>query len=344
MLSAGLSGGLFYSFIRKIGLGPKIESNDWLNNPKAIQLRKEFKKKNFDTIENSLNGAQARNVDLYTLLISALGQFPGNPKFIGEYVRKYPDSEHAYIIAGSNKIHWAWEARTGNPADEVSDKQWDLFFERLSQANSLLNQSLDISSSNAEAYSHLIQVAMGLGVDQKELFSIFSSLKIRKPNHVIGHSNMLYALTEKWGGSDESMFSFARNTFSQSKAGSPLGVLIAQAHIEKWSDIDIFDEDTEGAYTYISSQKVRDELLYAYNQSIVHKDYRYSVLTPHIAGIFAMAFYLCGDYKMARINCAKLSKGFGKYPWYYLNETEHEALNAGYVLGRVIKQLRAFQE
>ncbi len=340
MLSAGITGGLYYSLMKKIGLGPKMEGNDWLNNPNAIQLRHELKKRNFDKVENSLDGAQANNIDLYTLLIAALSQFSGNPTFINEYVRKHPGSDHACIIAGSNQKHWAWEARTGVQADEVSDKQWELFFERLNQANKLLSQALDINSSNPEAYSDLIQVSMGMGVAQKELFSIFSSLKMNKPNHVIGHSHMLYALTDKWGGSDETMFSFARNTFSQSLAGSPLGVLIAQAHIEKWSDITIFDEDSKGANAYISNPAVQEELLKAYNHSVNHMDYRYGALAPMYTGIFAMAFYLCGNFKLARINCAKLAKGFSQYPWYYLNETEHESLNAGYVLERIIKHLR----
>ena len=126
--------------------------------------------------------------------------------------------------------------------------------------------------------------------------------------------------------------------FSQITPGSSLGALIAQAHIEKWSDID--DEDDDLAYSYISSSDVQEELLQAFNQSINHKDYQYSILTPICAGFFAMAFYLGGNYKIARINCAKLTQGFSEYPWYYLNETEKDTLNAGYVLDRVIKQLR----
>ena len=173
--------------------------------------------------------------------------------------------------------------------------------------------------------------------EQSELFRLFSILKTKAPNHLIGHSHMLYALTEKWGGSDEDMFSFARNTIHQMTPGSSLGALIAQAHIEKWSDMD--DEDDNLAYSYISNSAVQDELLQAFNQSINHKDYRYSTINPLPASLFAMAFYLGGNYKIARINCAKLTKGFPEYPWYYLNESEKDTLNAGYVLDRVVKRL-----
>lgn len=338
MLNAGMAPGLKYKIMRKIGLGPRIEANGWLNNPKAIQLRHQFKKNNFGLIEESLSSINGKNEELYSLLISALRQFSGNPRFIDEYVKKYPNSVHANIISGSNKIHWAWEARTGNYAEEVADKQWKHFFDRLEQAQNLLNRAVYIDSSNAEAYSYLIKTAMGMGAAQSELFTLFSVLKMKSPNHLIGHSHMLYALTEKWGGSDEDMFSFARNTFTQATPGSSLGALIAQAHIEKWSDIE--DEDDELACTYISSSDVKEELLQAFNQSINHKNYQYNVLTPMFAGIFAMAFYLSGNYKMARINCAKLTKGLSEYPWYYLNETEKDTLNAGYVLDRVIKKIR----
>lgn len=75
-------------------------------------------------------------------------------------MNKYPNSAHACIISGSNKIHWAWQARTGNFADEVSDKQWRYFFDRLEQAQTLLNRATDIDPSNAEAYCYLIKAAM----------------------------------------------------------------------------------------------------------------------------------------------------------------------------------------
>lgn len=43
MLNAGMTPGIKYKTMKKIGLGPKVEANGWLNNTKAIELRHEFK-------------------------------------------------------------------------------------------------------------------------------------------------------------------------------------------------------------------------------------------------------------------------------------------------------------
>lgn len=340
MLNAGMTYNWKYKILRAIGLGPKTESNGWLNNTKAVQLRNFLKRNQFDVIEKQLKYYWKNDPDLYSLLVSALKQWPGNSKFIKKYVDHYPDSEHSHIISGANKIHWAWEARSSYTADEVSDKQWELFFERLEEAENHFNEAITINSSCAEPYSYLINIAMGNGQEKDDLYSVFASLKLRNANHVIGHMNLLYALTEKWCRSHDEMFSFAHNTYKKTQPGNPLAVVIPQAHIEMWSYIDIFEEDQHGAYAYMSRKDVQDEILDAYHHSINNDLYQTGVLTPLYRGLFAMAFYLTGNKALARVNCSRLSQGFAEYPWHYLNETQFEDLNAGYVLARVKKELQ----
>ena len=339
MLNAGMCSSKKFKMLCKIGLGPSVEANGWFNHPKAIQLRTDLKAGKYQNIERVLTFQYENNSEMYSLLISALKQWPGNPLFLRKYLEVCPQSAHAFTVNGCNHIHWAWQARTGGRADGVSDKQWDLFYERLDSAGNLLHRAIELNKNNAEAYSYLIMQAMGLGEDSDDIFPLFTSLKIKQKQHVIGHTHMLYSLTDKWGGSHEAMFSFARNTFNNIEAGNPLAVLIAQAHIEMWSELD--DEDEASALVYMSSKEVREELIAAYNYSINHKDYKPGALNPLYAGMFAMAFYLAAEHKLARINCNKLTQGFAEYPWYYLNLTHHEALNAGYVLDRVVKQLKS---
>lgn len=338
MLNAGMSDKLTYKILKIFGLGPKVEANDWLNNPKVLQLRKDLKAGRYANLERLLDYQIYNDPETYSLCISGLGQWSGNPGFLKNYLQKYPHSSHAFIINGCHKINWAWEARTGQYADSVSGRQWKIFFERLELADELLHKAIETDSANVETYCYLIMLAMGRGDEKSDIFSKFTSLKIKQPNHVPGHTHMLYALTKKWGGSYEAMFSFARNTYKNMDAGSPLGTLVAQAHIEKWCDMD--DDDEVAARVYMESEEVQQEIQDAFNNSLNHQNYQAKSLDPMYASIFAMAFFLGGEYKLARQNCARLSRGFSAYPWYYLMEEVNDELNAGYILDRVMKQIR----
>jgi len=338
MLNAGMSGGVTYKLLKTFGLGPKVEANDWLNNPKVLQLRKDLKAGKYASLERVLDFQRHKDPEIYSLFIAGLGQWSRNPGFLENYLQKYPQSSHALIINACHKINWAWEARTGQYADNVTEKQWECFFQRLELADELLHKAIQLAPSNVESYCYLIMLAMGRGDDKSEIFSKFTSLKIKQPNHATGHTHMLYALTRKWGGSYDAMFSFARNTYKNMQAGSPLGILIPQAHIEKWCDLD--DDDEMAARDYIASEEVQGEIRDAFDNSLNHESYQSKSLDPMYASIFAMAFFLGGDYRLARQNCARLTRGFSAYPWYYLTAEVNDELNAGYILDRVMKLIR----
>ena len=340
MPAFGMNKNILSKTLSTVGLGPKFTCNKWLNNKIAAGLLGYFNNSNWQSLDKALDHYRKKEPLLYHLCLSALGDHSGEPVLAGCWLRANPESAHAHIVLAQQLIEWAWEARGGGTADTVKEKDFEHFFARLLMAEELLAKAVELDNTNPEPFALLLVSGNGLQVERDELDARFTELVRRSPSHHSGHSNMLYAITEKWGGSHEDMFKFARENANNSPQGSPLNSLIAQAHIEYWSYIKMFEDDYYGALNYICSKKVQTELKAAYKRSILHPNYRASILEPDYCGLFTMAFYLGRRHKLAKDAMQRLNGTSSPYPWYYMSDGIREYLDTAYVLTRVQKNLQ----
>jgi hypothetical protein len=87
---------------------------------------------------------------------------------------------------------------------------------------------------NIAAWYQAVITARGLEMGLEVSKRRFEEVVRRAPQHRRAHVMRLQQLCRKWGGSNAAMHDFARDAMLAAPAGSPLGYLVADAHLEEW--------------------------------------------------------------------------------------------------------------
>ncbi|MEV6105954.1 hypothetical protein AB0M28_14735 [Streptomyces sp. NPDC051940] len=254
-----------------------------------------------------------------TWLLSRLTEVPGVEVWIREAVAAEPDSALALLVAGARQVAWAWEARTGARASQVSEDQFRVFHERLCQAEEWLYEVAEREPGWLAPWLWLQTSGRGLEIDTGAARRRFAAAVRRGPGNLLVHQQHLQQIAAKWGGSHEEMHAFARRSMLAAPEGSPLGELVALGHIEEWLDRD------ETANDYIRRPKVVAELHEAARRSVLHPDFRRTREWMLPYNTFAMAFSLAGEHGAARPLFAALDGAVTEFPWFYLADGPERA-------------------
>lgn len=173
-----------------------------------------------------------RQWDARAFYVDSASRWPGRPAWLDRWVEASPDVALALLVRGDHAIHWAWAAR-GNAWEPAAGAE-ATFRERLLLAEDDLQRAAEMDPDDPTGPCLLIRVARGRRLSLAEKFDRFQMLVARDPRHRQGHAEMLRSVTEKWGGSHDLMFQFARSAREDAPAGSPLHTLIVEAHVERW--------------------------------------------------------------------------------------------------------------
>jgi hypothetical protein len=227
-------------------------------------------------------------------------------------------SQVAFLLRGRQAIAWAWEARGKGSSDTVSDEGWNLFHQRLRLAEADLAQAARLDPADPTPYVYMLTTARGLGLGPEAARQRFQAVLDRDPRHFNGNKQMLTTLTEKWGGSHDAMFGFARSA-AEASPRSDLWTLIILAHIERWLYFS-FDNDEAGAERYLRSDAARREAIDAHARWTSlpgqGKDPpRKSRIYAH--NIAAFWFYLTQDRERLQAELAVIGEAASEYPWLY---------------------------
>jgi hypothetical protein len=238
----------------------------------------------------------------------------GVQDWIEEWIAADRDSTLPLLVRGAHAVHWAWEARGAARAEYTGKDQFEGFFRRLKLAENCLDEVVERDPADTTAWAFLVLSARGRQVDRAEMQRRWAGVVATHPHHFMAHVQKLQYLCDKWFGSDEEMFAFARETVAASPPGSPLGRLVADAHMEKWLSLDA-GEDAE----YMARQDVRDDLLAAANHSVFHPAYRERSTWLTVSNAFACAFALSGQPEPALRLFEILGDRVTRDPWNYYN-------------------------
>lgn len=239
----------------------------------------------------------------------------GVQDWIEQWVAAEPYSTLPLLVRGAHGVYWAWEARGAARADQTSEEQFREFFRRLKMAENCLDAVIERDPADATAWSFLVTSAMGRQLDRDETGRRFAGAVAQHPWHRRAHTAMLQYLCQKWYGSHEEMFAFARQAAANAPAGSPLAALVADAHIEYWLDLPSGD-DTK----YMSQPEVVAELNAAADQSVRHPAFRRRPGWPAIHNTFAFAFTCATDYRSAVGQFEVIGDMLTEWPWRYYRD------------------------
>ncbi|MFB4312466.1 hypothetical protein [Actinomadura sp. 21ATH] len=243
--------------------------------------------------------------------LSVCAGVPGLQDWIGAWIRGEPRSTLPLLVRGAHAAAWAWEARNAPYAgQDAGDGRFPGFSERLELAEACLGEVAARDPGETGAWTYLLACALGGRVRPEEARRRFERVLELHPGHLRAHMEMFTYRCERWYGGHDEMFAFARGAVANSPAGSPLGRLVADAHIEMWRSL-----PKGRAEDYIARDEVRDDLRAAADHSIRHPAYRPRVGWPEVHNAFAFAFALAGDAPAAREEFELIGDRATASPW-----------------------------
>jgi hypothetical protein len=223
-------------------------------------------------------------------------------------------------MRGLSRIGWAWEARGSGRASEVAEEAWPVFAERLELAEADLQEAAGRAAKDALPWAYLLLTGRGLEVGVDELRRRWDEARRRAPEAWHPSWSMLEALTEKWSGSHDLMFQFAREVSGSAAEGSALHALIAEAHLQRWLHFRMEDPpDRPGELSYYRSPEVQEELRRAWARGPGSPAFRAGRFAPNQRAAFAFAFTLGADDASARAVFDQLDRVTTE-PWQHLGE------------------------
>jgi tetratricopeptide (TPR) repeat protein len=277
-------------------------------DPDAALLRDAMERADWDTVQRIITAAA--DPDDEAFLVDVAAAVEGCEQWLPDVVRDNLDSTLPLLVYGARAVAWAWEARSRAAAGYVSEEQFALFLERLRLADDCLQSVVRRDPGRAAAWQQLITVARGQQLDLDEATRRFERAVTHHPGQVRAHQQLLQNLCRKWSGSHEKMHRFARESMLNAPPGSPLGHLVALAHLEQWLD--------QGGDTgYIMSLGVCRSLHEAADKSIRHPAYQKKPGWPYVHNVFAMAFDLAGERAAAAEQFELIGDLVTQFPWAY---------------------------
>ncbi|MEU8920079.1 hypothetical protein AB0D10_03960 [Kitasatospora sp. NPDC048545] len=249
-----------------------------------------------------------------TYLAGVIADVPGVEVWTGRVLDDTPDDTVALLLSGARQITWAWEARTGARAKNVTEEQWKVFRQRLDTAEEQLLEVAEREPAWLAPWYFLQVSARGASLGPEVATCRFEAAVRRSPEHGGSHRQRLQQLCAKWGGSHEEMHGFARSAMLAAPEGSHLGELVALAHLEHWLDL----PDGED-HAYLTSPTVLAELQEAAFRSVLHPDFEPVRGWQGTFNTFAMAFSLADQRKTARLLFDALDGAVTESPWHYLS-------------------------
>ncbi|WP_344344009.1 hypothetical protein [Kitasatospora putterlickiae] len=254
-----------------------------------------------------------------TWLLHRITSVEGTEEWVAKAVAERPEDTLTLLFSGARQIAWAWEARTGARAKHVTEEQWRLFGERLEVAEEQLLEVAEREPGWLAPWFFLQIAARGASLGRTVAGTRFEAALRRDPEHLASHQQRLQQLCAKWGGSHEEMHAFARTAMLGAPEGSPLGELVALAHLEHWLDL----PDGED-HAYLTGPAVRSSLRAAALRSVLHPAYRRRRDWRATHNAFAMVLSLADERELAHAVFATLDDVVTDWPWYYLGGDEAE--------------------
>src|SRR5215472_2636872 len=290
-------------------MGSTIVIDPALGNSTAIRLRGELERgewQNADALLGNLQGWDER-----AFLVGALSEWPGRPGWLDEWYRKRSlSSAVPGLVRGAHSIFWAWEARGSQTGDKVSDDAFRLFLSRLQAAERDLEEAAFKNMEDPTPWAFLITCGMGRQAGAELIRRRFEQATKRHPDNYGAHLRMLVSLTEKWGGSHEAMFRFAREAAAKAPAGSGLHMLVPWAHIERWLAYRMA-KDVTSLSQYFRQDEVKQEILSA------RERFLQAPPASAIGGRNTLAFALwqCGELALAGEEIRAIGSRVARLPW-----------------------------
>jgi hypothetical protein len=227
------------------------------------------------------------------------------------------DAGLAHLGRGVAAIIAGWRARSSRVAQYVSDAAARAFEEHLERAVRELARAAELWPADPAPHAAMLVAGRGLSFEHGLAERTFYAATERDRGCWRAHDAMLQYLCEKWHGSHEAMFAFARDVSSRAPRGSALHLLVLSAHVERWIHYASGDgnERAQGEQ-YLRDPQVVRECDEAYGRFVAGTEERTSTRAARNAAAFW--FFLTRDRDRLRAELHAIGDQWTPAPWAYL--------------------------
>ncbi|MDT0465262.1 hypothetical protein [Streptomyces gibsoniae] len=283
--------------------------------PELAPLRTAAEARDWAATEDFFSGIDS--ADDVSFAYRAFADVDGTEEYLEAAAGARPGDPLPSTLLAERYIRMGWDIRSGARAQHVSRDQFAGFHAWLRKAEQRLIEVCAEHPAYAPAWSARLLTARGLQLGQSEARRRYDRLSAHHPHHFRAQSQLLQQLSPKWGGSLEAMHGFAEECTSAAPGGSPVGILVAEAHVEHWLEL----SGAAGA-EYLRDVSVRNSLRQAARASVLHPDHRLGWYRIAGHSTFALAFSLGGHPKDAAPHFAALGDTVAESSWRYLADWE----------------------
>ena len=229
--------------------------------------------------------------------------------WLDAWLRERPSDPHALALRAQLAVVRAWEIRGADWTPQHPER----FLDALADAETYAREAVEVNPTDPSPHVTLIIAARGQQVDHDVLDRRFAALVALAPEHRQGHEQAMQYRCEKWFGSREEMFAFARDASARARPGSALALLVVQAHVEQWLVL----SGPRGA-KHMASPETRAEIAAAEQRwlgggpSPVGRAYGHNLL--------AFAWWLADDAAAAQPHLQETARHLAETPWGYAGE------------------------
>jgi hypothetical protein len=119
---------------------------------------------------------------------------------IRDWIDARPQSVTARIALARIMVAYAWNARSSEYADKVSDASWRLFFKRLNEAVAILNETKNLKQHCPVYWSTLMRAGLGLQVTKSQFNEVFKQAVKAEPDYKYYYHTRAVYLLPRWYG------------------------------------------------------------------------------------------------------------------------------------------------
>lgn len=240
-----------------------------------------------------------------------------SPEWLESWLEAAPDDPDALAVDAHRLVDLAWERRSHDDAGKVSPDQFDAFHDTLARATQRIRAAVDASPGDPVPWMLALRHARGLEADRETFDGYLRALGDTDPHHYGASWEAMQFLCQKWFGSHEAMYSFARRAVDSAPADSRVQALLLDAVLEEFA--------TDPSALARDPALVDDALQRAQGYVDAHPDAGHH-LTARTRNVLARILFHLERPAEAYAQMEAIGPYATSYPWRYWDDARSEFL------------------
>ena len=295
----------------QVPMEPLVPVDRFLGSASAREFRAALADRRFDSLVGVLGSCSSIDERVWAVQVAV--DDPTLIDAIKGWCSAQPQSGLATATWGASLVAQAWARRGGRRFADLQPGERELFYELLRSAERTLHHAAQLSPGSPLPWMGLLRSGRALQISRHEQRLRYDQAMRRNAPGLDPHQQLLQGLCQKWGGSHDEMFAFARQVAAGSPAGSPLATVLVLAHFERGVAGD------PPLREYMAG--VAGQIRALGQQSVEHPAFADSVPDgAHARNMMCLAYSLCGDHELSQRQRAALGGRLSAFPWDYLGD------------------------